>query len=172
MSGTRGPISKPTEEKQLRRTRSAEIVKATPATPVTMTARHIPETPKGLKKKARELREEVWSSPVATVWDSQMDVTAVIRYISSFDEWLTVQKDLKSQGYSAVGSQGQDVLSPVVAYARQLESQMSKLEGQLGLTPVARARLGLTLEEAKLTAAHVNKLTPTRRRRAERDEDE
>ena len=165
MSGSRGPISKPAMEKQLRRTRNEDSDMMTLPAKAQPAVIAKPEPPKGLRKRSKELWNEIWESPVSIAWDTTMDLAAVERYVTYFDEWLVAQRDLRGGGFRTTGSQGQDVLDPSVQYVRQLESQMNKLETQLGLTPMARARLGLTLEETKLTAAQANRaMTPSRKR--------
>jgi hypothetical protein len=51
------------------------------------------------------------------------------------------------------GSTGQPVLSPFAAEVHRLEGVIAKLEDRFGLTPLARLRLGVTLEEGKSLAS-------------------
>ena len=155
--GERGALAVGT---QARDRRSRSVMTSLPAEPMPKVK---PTAPRGLRKRAKDLWTEIWASPVSYAWDTSMDLAAVERYVIYFNEWLKVARELEDGSYLSTGSQGQDVMAPAVAYSRQLESQMTKLENQLGLTPMSRARLGLTLEEAKLTAEQVNQMMGRRR---------
>ena len=52
-----------------------------------------------------------------------------------------------------IGSTGQPVLSPYAAEVHRLEAAIGKLEDRFGLTPLARLRLGVTLEEGRSLAS-------------------
>ena len=54
------------------------------------------------------------------------------------------------------GSQGQMRPNPFYGTALQLEAAILRLENELGLTPKARAALGLTAAQAGLTVQQIN----------------
>lgn len=54
------------------------------------------------------------------------------------------------------GSTGQMRPNPFYATALQLEAAILRLENELGLTPKARAALGLTAAQAGLTVQQIN----------------
>jgi hypothetical protein len=62
------------------------------------------------------------------------------------------------------GSNAQDVINPRAKYALELHKQIDKLETQLALSPMARARLGVKVA--------VGQLAEARRRQLEGGQDE
>lgn len=109
---------------------------------------------------------EAWNaymaSGVAKVLD-QVDLPLLRRWAHAYDQWLTTSAEVKDHGPYVQGSMGQPVLSPEVKYLKGLESDIQKYEGELGMTPMARARLGLTVAEGQLTAAQLNEMAAERR---------
>lgn len=116
----------------------------------------VPSPPSELNDRQTEMWNVLWSSPVSRLWNESMDGGAVRRYCEYFDQWLDALVDLQRRGYITAGSQGQDVVSVEAQYVQKLEGLILKLEEKLGLTPMARARLGLTIAEGQKTAAELN----------------
>ncbi len=109
---------------------------------------------------------EAWNaymaSDVAKVLD-EVDLPLLRRWGHAYDQWLTTSAAVKEHGPYVQGSMGQPVLSPEVKYLKGLESDIQKYETELGMTPMARARLGLTVAEGQLTAAQLNDMAANRR---------
>lgn len=59
------------------------------------------------------------------------------------------------------GSMGQPVTNPAFADAMKLEAAIVALEDRFGLTPKARANLGVAIDLAALTAADLNRMAET-----------
>ena len=57
---------------------------------------------------------------------------------------------LGNNGLLSVGSQGQPKVNPLIDLTIKLESSILKLEQELGLTPLARQRLGIAFGEAQV----------------------
>jgi phage terminase small subunit len=60
---------------------------------------------------------------------------------------------VQSQGSAALlgtGSKGQAIINPLILLTLKLEEKILKLEQELGLTPLARQRLGIAYGEAQM----------------------
>lgn len=117
---------------------------------------YLPPPPEGLLPVTLSVWEALFQSGVARALDLDSDVSALRRWILYLDQWERATATVLKDGPMGVGSQGQPVVSPAVKYQQQLEINIGALEKQLGLTPMARARLGLTMAEGGLTAAQLN----------------
>ncbi len=116
----------------------------------------IPPSPVGLLKPSRDRWEAYWRSAVSSAVDLNADFGLVERWIRSVDEWHRAYRDFRKARVTT-GSMGQLVLSPLAKLISQLESEINRCEQQLGLTPMARLRLGLTANQERLTAAALNR---------------
>lgn len=116
----------------------------------------IPAAPAGLLKDSRTRWEAYWRSAVSSAVDLNADLGLVERWIRSVDEWHRAYRDFRKSRVTT-GSTGQLVLSPLAKLISQLEGEISRCEQQLGLTPVARLKLGLTANQERLTAAALNR---------------
>lgn len=56
------------------------------------------------------------------------------------------------------GSTGQPVLNPLATWVASREAAMHKAEAQLGIGTKARVDLGISVGQAKLTAAQLNRM--------------
>ena len=79
----------------------------------------------------------------------------VERWIQAVNEYEIVSKEFRSSRL-ARGSAGQPVLSPLAGYLATLEATLSRAEAELGMTPMARLKLGIAYGQAKLTADALN----------------
>jgi len=122
----------------------------------------VPEPPEGLKPQSVAIWEGFFRSGVARVVDIGSDMGVLRRWIQAVDEYETHLAVLKEEGPTVIGSAGTPVLSPTARYVAQLEGQIGRLEKELGLTPMARARLGLAIAEAELTAEQINAMAASR----------
>lgn len=138
MSGSRGPLSDDTQLPTLR------------------TPDHTPPVPVGIDTR---LWQQLWTSGVSRAWDPAVDSIVVERYLHALRRWIDAQDELDLLSSPiTIGSQGQPVVHPITKVVDQLENRLAQLEKELGLTPMARARLGLTLGSAQLTAEQINKM--------------
>lgn len=143
--GARGPIAKRDDERQTNRA----PVRAT-GTPEH--EQHVlPAAPKGMLKRTRDQWVTFWESDLVRV-TALPDLAPITRLFRYYDEWNRLHDEhearLRAGGAEAVvtyGSQGQQVAHPLPKRLNELEGLISKLEDKLGITPMARARLGIAL---------------------------
>jgi P27 family predicted phage terminase small subunit len=159
--GLRGPIPKDSTRRQGHRTGRAPL--ALPGKPASKPAKSGPKpakngpksremrAPKGLLAATRRIWAAYWQSPVSRAVDVDADRYRVERWITTVDEYERVNAAFK-QTRIVKGSTGQPVLNPLNQYLQQLLAEINKAEAELGLTPLARMRLGIAYGEAKLTA--------------------
>lgn len=145
--GQRGPLPKPKEESQGRRP-SAEIV---------LLQGNKIEAPKPDKTWLAQTRDAwcaYWESSVAQLVD-EVDLPAVRRLFALRDQHERALRKVADSPLVS-GSMGQPVLNPLAQYMGKLESTIAKLENELGLTPLARMRLGVATGEAAKSLAEMN----------------
>lgn len=144
------PIKRPADRQGHPKRGPLEIVATKP------TDFAIPAAPPGLLKQSRDRWDAYWRSSVSSAVDLNADFGLVERWIRSVDEWHRAYRDFRKDRVTE-GSTGQLVLSPLAKLISQLESEITRCEQQLGLTPVARLKLGLTANQARLTAEQLNR---------------
>ena len=103
-----------------------------------------------------------WLSPMAGLLDAveRVDRYTVDRWIRCVDALERVEGAIRRVPLVR-GSTGQPALSPLVGYARQLQAELARYQEVLGLTPLARARLGLNTAAQRMTAEGVAALLRT-----------
>lgn len=144
------PKSKETRQRWAKRPEIG-LVKVDPADkPV------IPTAPKGLTAASKKRWRTFWLSPLAKVVEISTDLHRVERWIQAVDEYEKVGKVFRSSRL-VKGSTGQPVLNPLASYLANLETSISRAEQELGMTPLARLKLGIAVGQAKLTAEALNK---------------
>ena len=104
----------------------------------------------------RRAWRDFWQSPVAQAVDRRADMPALMMWAHALNEWHTVIPVFEGQRVVA-GSQGQPVLNPLNTYLREQAELIQHYEQHFGMTPRARAQLGLTIGAAKLTAQELNR---------------
>jgi len=117
----------------------------------------IPPPPPGLLPEIVALWSDFWHSDVCRAVDRRSDMGGLVRWITSWDEWLRANRALRRVRI-VKGSMGQPVLSPLASYIAQLEVTISRAEDAYGMKPRARAALGLTAAQTRLTIAELNRL--------------
>lgn len=153
--GAAGPLAKNQATKQGHHTPVTVQVVDEPAV--------IPAPPKGLKQEVKDIWERMWMSPLGRAWSSDMDGPLIERYARTLHNWMNAQRQLANmESVITIGSQGQPVLHPLTTYINQLEQTLGRIEKELGMTPMSRARLGLTIAETELTAAQLNQTIKSR----------
>lgn len=151
--GTRGPIPK----QDATRVRSPAPVtvaaSTTPGRANTGTVARIPPVPKGLLPVTRREWRTFWDSEVRQVL-ARIDVPVVERLFRYRDEWhrvTAVAYTPEGLPRLSLGSTGQETLHPYIKRLDKLEDLMGGLEKELGIAPMARARLGVKIGTAALT---------------------
>ncbi len=147
-----GPAPKPRDIRQNKIKRpEIGLVKVDPADkPV------VPKPPKGLLKATRERWEAYWLSPVSKAVELNADGGRLERWIRAVDEWHRAGETFRAARL-VKGSMGQPVLNPLAAYMATLEATIGRAEQELGLTPMARAKLGIVIGQEALTADALNR---------------
>ncbi len=152
--GERGMLPGDPRAKEAGAKAGKAIAPAPPANPLAMG--EIPPAPKGISRRTRTLWVALWQSSLASALDWQVDRFALIRWARLIDRWYQIERQLEKADTVVTGSQGQDVLNPLSSELHRLDGMVAKVEKELGLTPMSRARLGLTQLEGALTAAQLN----------------
>lgn len=115
----------------------------------------VPKPPAGLLARSRRVWRSYWQSQVANAADELADTHRLIRWIQYVDEYERVY-DVFRKTRLVKGSMGQPVLNPLGAYLVTVEGNINRAENEMGLTPLARLRLGITYGQAMLTASALN----------------
>jgi len=142
-----GSPKKPAELRQGHTTRDVALRAESPPIPI---------APRRLLKRTRQRWVDFWTSQVARAADPVIDLHLVERYFRAVDEYERVLPVFEKTRL-VKGSTGQIALNPLASYLAQREQVMKVCETELGLTPMARARLGITIGEQKLTALELNR---------------
>ena len=140
--GSRGPLPKEEGKRQNRRARSnlRLIEQHDPASVV------VPDPPEGLSPSNLESWDEFWHSELSQLV-KRTDLASVRRLWDYYQQ----HEDLTgifAKGRMVAGSQGQPRLNPALDGIMKLEGAILRLENELGLTPSARLRLGITFADA------------------------
>jgi P27 family predicted phage terminase small subunit len=149
--GKRGPLAKPADRAQGHRRRELSIVGAEEAPTI-----KVPRPPKGLAVDVRKAWAAYWRSPMARL-AQDVDRPAITRLFRLYDQHERAMAALQV-ALVVKGSQGQVRVNPVADYVSKLEVQILRLENELGLTPMSRARLGLTIAQGQLTVEELNRV--------------
>ena len=117
-----------------------------------------PEPPKGILKN----NKDSW----VAFWDSELGQSPAIRRDTDLGVierlWqLYDERDRAYQGYRrsrlVTGSQGQLVLNPLGRMYLDLEGKIQALEDRIGLSPMARLKLGITFGQAHASLDDLNR---------------
>lgn len=146
--GKRGPSPKPPERAQGHRKRELAVVSDLPVPAV-------PRAPKGLRKELKQAWKDYWESDVARA-STDVDLP-LIRRLFRLRERFEVAMEVAEKAPAVKGSTGQIRVSPFMDMATQLNTQILRIENELGLTPLSRARLGIAVGEAQLTLEELNR---------------
>ena len=141
---------KPPERRQRRNARwGAQLVRSAQVEAV-------PEAPRDLLRVTRELWKSYWASAVAEVVERATDLPAIRRLFTLHDEreraYRAYRKDRLVEG-----SKGQPVVNPIARQMSSMDAEIRQLEDRLGLTPKARAQLGVTFGKAQRSLEDLNR---------------
>jgi P27 family predicted phage terminase small subunit len=90
----------------------------------------------------------LWALPVASLYN-EADLPALRRLFRLRDTEARLARKVRTDDFMGVGSQGQPIAHPLMAQLGSLGLEIRQLESMFGLTPAARARLGLAIGEAE-----------------------
>jgi len=117
----------------------------------------VPGPPRSLLAVTRKSWEAFWTSEVAAAVDASSDMPAIVRLFTLLDERERALR-IYRRARLVSGSQGQPVLSPAFKAIAVLDSEIRQLEDRFGLTPRARAALGISIGQARLTLDELNRV--------------
>jgi len=154
--GARGPLSKAVQGREAHghRTRAvakADLVATTPAAPV-------PVPPDDLGDRGRA----VFALAHALAWVSESDWPAIEHLARLEDQWVTLAAALAEHGSllsEPIVTPRGDVVgtrlvpNPAEMMLRRLDNQLVALRDRLGMVPLAKARLGISVASAKTALA-------------------
>lgn len=140
--GSRGPLPKEEGKRQNRRARAnlKLIEQHDPAAVV------VPAPPDGLSDQQQESWQDFWASELSQLVKAT-DLASVRRLWAYYQQHADLTA-IFEKGRMVAGSQGQPRLNPALDGLMKLEGAILRLENELGLTPSARLRLGITFADA------------------------
>ena len=113
------------------------------------------ETPKANSRwlaKTKRYWLEYWDSELAST-AQKGDFPAFYRLFHLYEKVERANRTIQNMGNAGllgVGSTGQPTINPLITLTLKLEEKILKLEQELGLTPLARQRLGIAFGEAQM----------------------
>jgi P27 family predicted phage terminase small subunit len=128
----------------------------------------VPRAPAGLLAISRKRWQAYWRSNLVQAVDREVDLPRIERWIEISDEYEKVNAVVK-QTRLVKGSVGQPTLNPLVSYLSVLLAELRAAETELGMTPLARQRLGIAYGQARLTAQDLNRILEESRSQWEPD---
>jgi P27 family predicted phage terminase small subunit len=146
--GERGPLRKPEGVRQGHRQALLAVIPMSDAVVV-------PAPPTGIGAYAKARWEAFFRSDVARSVDPFADLEALHRWALDVDEERRIRR-VVAKAPVVDGSQGQPRPNPLTQRLVQLATSIAEVEAHFGMNPASRARLGLTLGQASLTAAQLN----------------
>ena len=121
-----------------------------------------PAPPDGLLAVTVAVWDRFWRSRIRRAVQNEIEVERLERWAYTLDEWYRLSRAIRRR--RVVASPQGPKLNPLVAYLRQIEGELYRIENSFGMSPLARARMGLTVAEGKRTAAELNRLLEGRPR--------
>lgn len=115
-----------------------------------------PDADPGWMQQTCDAWSTYWASNVAASLDG--DEASVLRRLFDMRDRQARAWIRYDESPYVDGSKGQPVANPALADALSLERAILALEDRLGLSPKARANLGIAFGQAALTAADLNRM--------------
>ena len=116
----------------------------------------VPKPPEGLLDVTVEIWKDFFASEVSEVV-GPADRYALRRWIEAVDQRERYAELVRDEP-TVEGSQGQPVLNPLAKRLDAIENEIRKFEAQFGMTPKARADLGVQTGAAAMTAQRLNEM--------------
>lgn len=147
--GRRGPLPKLAERQQGHRQPRPKL-ELLPAE-----TQQCPEAPAGLSAALVEAWKAYWRSDVARV-ANEVDLPLIRRLFGMYAQYEQAM-EVVNKAIVVKGSTGQIRTNPLADYAFKLAGQILRLEEELGLTPLARQRLGIAVAERYRSLDELNR---------------
>ncbi len=138
--GRRGPLPKDPDKLLGHRRRSAAGAARAGTQPP------VPRARSEWRPETRAAWRAYWRSEVAAL-AAEVDGPAIRRLFAMYDQHARAM-ELVAAAPVVKGSTGQIRANPLADLALKLEGSIGRLEGELGLTPAARQRMGIRLVQA------------------------
>lgn len=107
---------------------------------------HNPDPPPTLGAIGRRVWSDIWTAG-ARAYEPATDSLIIERYASLQERRRVLLDIIEEEGWLSEGSNGQTVAHPAVRLLMEVEKALTPLEDRLGLSPEARARLGISFAE-------------------------
>lgn len=134
--GERGPLPNPKAVRRNPRRSAGRMTVSHPSKPRSLTGEAAAEWNRVVPELER-------SGILSTV-----DRALLVRYCTAWADWVELDRLLQQGGKIVRGQKGNLVRSPAWLMRKDAEQTLIELGRQLGLTPVARLRAGITHEPA------------------------
>ena len=134
--GERGPLPKPNARRRNAREVTGRVTVAHPTKPRSLSGEAAAEWNRIVPELER-------SGILSTI-----DRALLVRYCTAWADWVELDRLLAQGGKIVRGQKGNLVRSPAWLMRRDAEQTLAELGRQLGLTPIARLRAGITHEPA------------------------
>ena len=118
--------------------------------------RKTPPVPDGFLKRTADLWGWYWESQVGSVASETTDVAQVELLFQMLDEHSRCFRTFRKHRL-VEGSQGQSVINPLGRYCDRLRMQILAFAREIGLTPHAKMRLGISAVQAKKSLDQMNR---------------
>lgn len=149
--GQRGPLPKPASQQHRKQSPRALRV----LTPGEKPSGKPPKPPDGIGIEARRVWRAFWRSAISQAVDPDADMHRLRRWMQAVDQYERVLAAFEAE--MVVRGSHSMVLNPLAHRLARLEGEIGRAEVNLGLTPIARLRLGITFGQAQITAATLTK---------------
>ena len=141
--GRRGPLPKDPDAVLGHRTRAELAARRPPAADAVPRRATPPKANGDWRPETRAAWRAFWTSDIAMVVAS-VDVPGINRLFDYYDQHARAM-EVVGKALVVKGSAGQIRANPLADLALKLEGSIGRLEGELGLTPAARQRMGIRL---------------------------
>lgn len=144
--GRRGPLPKAPDQLHGHRRRETRVPGPLPDSMA------VPEPREEWRDDTKASWREYWASDLAAMALS-VDAPSITRLFAMYDQHARAM-EVVAKALVVKGSTGQIRANPLADLALKLESAIGRLEGELGLTPAARQRMGIRVSATNSVAAN------------------
>jgi P27 family predicted phage terminase small subunit len=118
----------------------------------------VPEAPKGMLSVSKSSWLRFWESDLgqSPAIKRDTDLSVIERLWGLYDERERAYREYK-KARLVKGSQGQMVMNPMGRVWTQLDPSILALEDRIGLSPMARLKLGITFGQAHASLEEMNR---------------
>lgn len=136
--GRRGPLPKDPDKLLGHRARGQK-----PVSEVTAEIVVLPDPKPEWREDTQEAWRNYWRSDLAAL-AIHTDAPSISRLFGMYDQYARAM-EVVARALVVKGSTGQIRTNPLAEHALRLDAAILRLEGELGLTPASRARMGIQI---------------------------